>query len=339
MTRRRLMTRTLASGAAAIVGYPTVSRRLSGNRTQAAGPDVGGPKVAGLKRRFTLDLSWGAIGVRASQTEAIELASRHGFESVYADPGFLAAQDEAALSDLKATMKQHHIVWGAAGLPVEFRRDEAAFQAGLKQLPAMARALQRAGVTRVSTWLKPFHEELTYVANFRQHARRLRQCVKILGDHNQRFGMEYVGPKTLWSSQRHTFIHTMAETKDLIAEIGEDNVGLVLDSWHWYTAHETVTDLKTLTNNDIVACDLNDAPAGIEIDQQIDNQRHLPSATGVIDLKSFLNVLTDIGYDGPVRAEPFNAALNALDNDQACAATAAAMRQAFSLVENQQQKT
>ena len=43
----------------------------------------------------------------------------------------------------------------------------------------------------------------------------------------------------------------MAETKELIAEIGLDNVGFVLDSWHWYTAHESVDDLRTLSNQDV----------------------------------------------------------------------------------------
>ena len=284
------------------------------------------------KRKFTMDLSWGAIGVRASQTEAVEYASKYGFESVYANPGYLGGLDDGGRADLAALMKDKGVVWGAAGLPVDFRKDEQTFQDGLKKLPQTAKAMQQAGITRVSTWLRPYHNELTYVANFRQHARRLRECVKVLGDHGQRFGMEYVGPLTLWASARHSFIHSMAETKDLIAEIGQDNVGFVLDSWHWYTAHETADDLRTLTSRDIVACDLNDAPAGIEIDSQIDNKRELPAATGVIDLKTFLGVLVEIGYDGPVRAEPFNAKLNAMENDAACKATADAMRKAFALV-------
>ncbi|MEW4486471.1 sugar phosphate isomerase/epimerase family protein [Thalassoglobus sp. JC818] len=286
----------------------------------------------GSKRQFTKDLTWGAIGVQTDQRQAIEYAAKYGFESVYADPGFLSSLDDSTRAELKSTMTEYGISWGAAGLPVEFRKDEETFREGLKTLPAKANGLQLAGVTRVSTWLRPYHDELTYVANFRQHARRLRECVRVLGDHDLRFGMEYVGPKTLWASGHHSFIHTMAETKDLIAEIGHDNVGLVLDSWHWYTAHETADDLRTLTNQDIVACDLNDAPAGIAIDEQIDSRRELPSATGVIDLKSFLGVLVEIGYDGPIRAEPFNAKLNAMENDDACKATSDAMNKAFSLV-------
>lgn len=284
------------------------------------------------KRRFTIDLTGGAIGVRAGQLEMIELAARHGFESVSPDPGYLASIDDAGRQQLAATMKERGVVWGAAGLTVDFRGDEATFQSGLKSLPRTAKAMQLAGVTRVGTWLRPHHETLTYVANFRQHARRLRECVTILGDHGLRFGMEYVGPKTLWAAKRYSFVHSMAETKDLIAEINRPGVGFVLDSWHWYTAHETVADLLTLTNDDIIACDLNDAPAGIPVDQQIDSQRELPSATGVIDLKAFLGALVEIGYDGPVRAEPFNAKLNAMENEAACQATAASFQKAVSLV-------
>ena len=224
-------------------------------------------------------------------------------------------------------------MWGSAGMPVEFRKDEQTFKTDLKAFPAQAKAMQDCGVTRFGTWLRPYHEELTYTQNFKQHARRLRECAKVVADHGQRFGLEYVGPKTLWASERHSFIHTMAETKDLLAEIHQSSMGFVLDSWHWYTAHESVDDLRTLTNKDIVACDLNDAPAGIEVDQQIDNQRELPSATGVINLKAFLGVLVELGYDGPIRSEPFNAKLNAMDNDAACAATAAAMKEAFALVD------
>lgn len=281
-----------------------------------------------------MDLVCGAVGIKADQRQAIELASKHGFQSVAPDSRFLARLDAREKAAIVESLQQHNLVWGAAGLPVDFRSDEQTFRKALQQFPKQAQALQQVGATRVGTWIKPFHPELTYVANFKQHARRLRECVKIMGDHGLRFGMEYVGTKKLWTSTRHAFIHTMAETKELIAEIGLPGVGFVLDSWHWYTAGETAADLLTLSNNDVVACDLNDAPRGIDVSEQIDNQRELPAATGVIDVAAFLKSLQKIGYDGPIRAEPFNAKLNALENDAAAAATAAAIRKAFALANN-----
>ena len=285
------------------------------------------------ERKFTMDLVCGAIGVGANQREAIRLASQGGFESVQPSSDELARMSDRELEQLLGELRDGKLVWGAAGLPVEFRKDAATFKDSLADLPAQAKGLQRAGATRVSTWLSPVHGELTYTANFRQHATRLREVAKVLADHDQRLGLEYVGPKTLWSSRRFPFIHSMAEMKDLIAEIGATNVGILLDSWHWYTAGETEADLLTLKNQDVVACDLNDAPKGIEVDQQVDSRRELPAATGVIDLKSFLGALIKIGYDGPVRAEPFNQKLREMNKDDAIAATAAALRKAFALVE------
>jgi sugar phosphate isomerase/epimerase len=282
---------------------------------------------------MTIDLRCGSIGVRADQREAIDLAHRHGFESVEPNAGYLGKLSDEELQALLADLKRKGLVWGAAGLPLNFRADEERFTSGLKGLRNAARALQRAGVTRVGTWLTPSHATLTYLENFKQHARRLREAARILGDHGQRLGLEYVGPKTSWSSRLYPFIHTLKETRELIAAIGRDNVGVVPDSWHWYTAHETKGDLLVLRNRDVVAVDLNDAPAGIPVDEQIDSKRELPAATGVIDLKSFLEALLEIGYDGPVRAEPFNAALRRLPKEEAVAATARAMKKAFALIE------
>ena len=286
------------------------------------------------KRKMTIDLRPGSIGVTGvSQAELIDLASRYGFESVEPFTGDLGKLSESELAELLSSMTDKSVVFGAAGLPVQFRKGEPEFTSGLKALPAAAEALQRAGVTRVGTYLMPTHATLTYLQNFREHTHRLREVAKILGDHGQRLGLEYVGPKTKWSERRFPFIHTMLEMKELIAAIGLPNVGFVLDSWHWYCAGETKEDLLTLDNADIVAVDLNDAPAGIPIDRQLDLSRELPMATGVIDLSTFLNTLNQLGYDGPVRAEPFNKALNELPNDAAVAETAKAMKKAFALIE------
>ncbi len=291
------------------------------------------PETAGKRRKFTMDLVCGSIGVSASQQEAIELAARHGFESVGADGQYLAALSPEQLTGLQATMKAKRQVFGAAGLPVEFRQDDARFRQSLEGFPKICAGLQRAGVGRVSTWLTPWDGRLTYVQNFRQHAARLREVAKIAKDHNLRLGLEYVGPKTSWASRRFTFIHTMAEMKDLIAEINTGNVGFLLDSWHWYHAGDTAADIRNLKAEDVVAVDLNDAPAGIPKDQQMDNRRDLPCATGVIDLAGFLKALNDISYDGPVRCEPFNERVNKMSKDDACAASAAALKKAFALLD------
>ena len=255
-----------------------------------------------------------------------------GFESVAPDAGYLKSLSENQLSELRADLTTKKLVWERPALP----STSAAQSRRSRMACAACRVMPRRSSALASRAWAPGSRRatisLTYLSNFKQHTSRLREIAKVLGDHGIRLGLEYVGPKTSWSATRYPFIHTMAEMRELIAAIDQPNVGLLLDSWHWYTAHETEADLLSLKGAEVVACDLNDAPAGIPIDEQKDNTRDLPCATGVIDLKAFLGALVKIGYDGPVRAEPFKADLRRLSAEEAVDRTAKAMKRAIELL-------
>ena len=317
MTRREFLGTTMAAGVVAATVTPVSTRQ-----TAASGA-----------RRMRIALTPGSIGVSVkTQAELNDLAYRHKYEAVEPRGEELASisadQVQATLADLKAK----NLVWAAAGLPVDFRADEALFRKGMTELPRIAAGLQRAGVTRMGTWLTPNSDTLTYRPHFAQTAARLREMGTVLKDHGLRLGLEYVGTQRSLVGRRYPFVHTLAETRELIAEAGTGNLGLVLDTWHWWTAGDTVDDIRTLTNDDVVSVDLNDAPAGIEKRDQRDGQRELPLATGVIDTAGFLNALQAIGYDGPVRPEPFSQAVNAMDNDEACAVASAALHKAVGMI-------
>src|SRR6185369_11029088 len=126
-------------------------------------------------RKMTIDLVCGSIGVSANQHEAIDLAARHGFESVGVDGGYLASLSDDQIAELRGLLKAKGLVLGAAGLPVEFRRDQSRFEDTLEGLPSVASGLRRAGVERMSTWLSPCDDKLTYLENWHQHTARLRE--------------------------------------------------------------------------------------------------------------------------------------------------------------------
>ena len=211
------------------------------SRAAAATAAVGALPLGTLaqepRTRMTINLVCGAIGVEArTQSDINALAVKHGFQSVEAQGGELAGMSRTQIEDLLGSMKQNRIVFGACGLSVDFRGSEEGFQESLRKFKSVAAGLERAGVDRVNTWLSPSSRDLTYIQNFRQHADRLRQVAQLLKDHGQRLGLEYVGTHTLLVRGKYPFVHTLGETRDLIAEIGTGNVGLVLDSWHWWQA-------------------------------------------------------------------------------------------------------
>ncbi|MEO0732070.1 MAG: sugar phosphate isomerase/epimerase family protein [Bacteroidota bacterium] len=276
--------------------------------------------------KFRISLKADAIGVIGSADYMLDAAITHGYRALSVPAEWLENSSGDQLERFAGKARKAGITWGANGLPVEFRKSEERFKADLGALPQHAKNLATIGVERIGTWLISSHDELTYNENMQQHADRLRATARILGQEGIKLGLEYLGTTALRHQGRFAFLSSGRELKELIALIGEPNVGVILDSYHWYTARETAADLKLWTNEEIVAVDLNDANAQLTLDQQTDVARELPGATGVIDLDTFIKTLVEIGYDGPVRAEPFSQTLNLMDNELALAATFTAMR-------------
>ena len=268
----------------------------------------------------------GALGVQVgSLADGLDLAARHGFAGYHFGIGEVAAMGAAAALELAESKGVKLSGWG---FPLDFRGDEETYKKGMAELPALAKVAAEIGVLRTATWIMPASDERTYEENFAFHVDRLKPAAAMLAEHGIRFGLEYVGPKTLWDSKKYTFAHNMEQMGELCRAIG-DNMGFLLDSWHWYTAHETVEDLRSLSAAQVVDVHVNDAPAGVAVDEQVDNVRDLPGATGVIDIASFLGALQEMGYDGPVMVEPFSQRVRDMESEAAVSATAVALAEVW----------
>lgn len=284
------------------------------------------------KVKFYKNLGTGHIGVRANQRQALEYAVKYGFDSITPSLGEFENKSPSEIREWVAMMKEKGVRYGASGLPVEFRRDQDRFERDLSKLPKQASVLKQMGVTRTATWITPGHRQLTYPQHFELLKKRFREIAKILKDNGINLGLEFVGPRTSRAKSRFPFISTQPGMMELAEAIGTGNVGLLMDSWHWYTSHGTVEELLQLSNKDIVHVHVNDAPSGIEVDKQMDNRRQLPVTSGVIDMKGFVNALVKIGYDGPVECEPFDQELRKMDDGPAMQKTIDSLDRIWGLI-------
>jgi len=254
-----------------------------------------------------------ALGIRGlSLSDAIALARDAGFAGLAFDSRAAArAIDERGLAAVRDQFAQAGVKPALWNLPVAWRDDDQ-WQADLRELPRLAATARALGATRTATYMPSGSDERLFEENFAWHVARLRPIAEVLRDEGCRFGIEFIGPKTYRAAFRHEFIYTLDGVMDLVAAIGTGNVGVLLDSWHLYTSGGTIADLKRLTNHDVVVAHVNDAPAGIARDVQIDTVRTLPMETGVIDLVGFMGALREMRYDGPVMPEPFSQRINDL---------------------------
>jgi sugar phosphate isomerase/epimerase len=269
------------------------------------------------------NLNLGAIGHSAPFESACALARAHGFQGIDLDAGFLLGKARASSLDaVKEWFAATGLRPGGFGLSAKFRESDsaAAFEESLTAVAEEARLAAALGATRCMTWVMPASNSL----NFREHWNlvipRLSRAAALLASHGIRLGLEFIGPATLRAGFKQNFVHSMDAMLAACLVIGP-NAGLLLDCYHAYTAHVTADDLMKLSNHDVVYVHVNDAVAGRGPDEQIDQEREMTGASGVIDIAAFAKALKTIGYDGPVTVEPFNKAVKAMVLDEAVALT------------------
>ena len=275
------------------------------------------------------NLNPGMIGIRASLSEALVLAAQYGFNGVDLNmPDVIELVQRTSPEEVKDLFNRTGQLPGNWGMPIEWHGAGEKWTEELGALRTYASMARDMGAARTTAVVMPWSDERTFDENYAFHVERLKPVAEILGEYGCRLGLEFIGPKTLRQDKKHEFIYTMDGMLALCSDLGS-NVGLLLDLWHWYTSRGTWEDLAKLSNDDIVNVHVNDAPAGVPVDEQIDNKRCLPGETGVLDIVRFLTVLDAMGYDGPVTAEPFSARVNALSPQDALRETSEAMHRAW----------
>ena len=137
----------------------------------------------------------------------------------------------------------------------------------------------------------------------------------------------------------YSALRTLERARQIIADSGAPNAGLLLDAWHWHRAGGrtdggeggNIKELLTLDAAEVVAIQLNDAAPKPHADLRHEGRhlRRLPGE-GVIDLSGFLGALRTIGVDVPIGVEVLSDDLDLLPPVEAARRAARTARRALS---------
>lgn len=109
-------------------------------------------------------------------------------------------------------------------------------------------------------------------------------------------------------------INTLGQAYDIVEAVERDNVGLVLDCFHFHAMGSKMQDLKKANGSKIFIIhidDTEDFPIGFLTDED----RVWPGH-GVIDLNGIISTALEIGFDGAVSVELFRPEYYKLDPDE-----------------------
>ncbi len=227
-----------------------------------------------------------------------EVAAQAGFEAI--DLDLWEVGDGPADAVAEALERVGICAGNNASLPVEFRGDEATFEADLEKLPRRAELAATVGVEVLSRSIPSSgqapREELLPLLR-----RRLAECATILRAHGLRLAIETLGPLHLRRQAPYQLLFRLDEGAAFAQSCGED-VGLLVDAWHWHHAGDggqSIADLGPLVFHVHVA-DAPDLPP-----EEIEDKKRLLPGEGVIDFGKFARGLDLAGYTRQVTPEVF----------------------------------
>lgn len=248
-------------------------------------------------------------GGKLTWPEFAKLAAAAGYLGVDLN---LGAAMEAGRERTQALLAELRLKPAVAGLPVEFRKDDETFRAGMAKLGEAAKFAASIGCPRMGTWLMPSYP-LPKEEQRQLFLGRFKAIATVLAGEGVRLALENVSPVHLRKLQPHEFLWRTSDMLAFARECGP-NVGLMLDSWHWFHAGGTVKDIVDAGRSGIVHVQAADAPK-LPPEDIRDNERLMPGE-GVIDFNEFFGALKKIGYSDGVSPEIFGRGLKAIPPEE-----------------------
>jgi 2-keto-myo-inositol isomerase len=185
-----------------------------------------------------------------------------------------------------------NLLWRGAPGPVE-RRGE------LEDQFALAQAL---GVPRFVIF--DYVEATPKRDDHAVAAERLVSLAELAAKHHVRIALEFIA--------RSRLLGSLPTTLEVIRKAAQPNVGLCLDTFHFYAGVSKLEDLDDLRPGDVEHVHFHDVPRYVPRELLVDADR-LPPGTGVIPLAKVVEALRRIGYAGALSVELFDPAVQKSD--------------------------
>ena len=139
-------------------------------------------------------------------------------------------------------------------------------------------------------------EGTTDDAIIEESVRILNALADIAAKYNVKLAFEFLG-------QPDCSVQTLDFAKEIVAKVNRENVGLVLDSFHFYAGNSSFAAIDSLDAEKLFIFHINDAE---ELPRhELEDRHRLLPGLGILPLKEILTGLRRIGYDRVVSVEIF----------------------------------
>ena len=237
------------------------------------------------------------LGSEVPFVESILAASNAGFKGVeiFSLESAKHYAETTSVGDLRSLFGSHSIEPIGFVLGGFVYQDDSQFSSRLTDITKTMTFAGEIGAENALIFV-PSKGDLDTSEAVDRATQRIGVSCDVAGEHGLKIGLEPIG--------KADFLNTPSSILHIIKEIDASNLGLTIDTFHFYTANCKTDELRDIPADRIFLIHINDAP-NLPITELDDSKRVLPGE-GEMDLLGFLRVLKDKGYEGSLSVEIFN---------------------------------
>jgi len=139
--------------------------------------------------------------------------------------------------------------------------------------------------------------DLEKTGSLKQSAEDLATLNEVAQPYGIKLALEFVG----WAKGTNT----LAEARDIVNLVNNPNVGILLDTFHFYRGQSKMEDLVNIPVEQVFIVHVNDVTKDKPLQELTDEDRVIPGK-GVIPLEKILGTLEKKAYAGPFSIELLN---------------------------------
>lgn len=240
----------------------------------------------------------GATTMRADLATDIRVASLAGFDGLEIWASKLRKFLEAGTTiELKSLFDEYRL--GAYSINsierITFRNEEAHARL-LEECEELCRIASEVGCPYIVVVPGPLPAGKSRADVIEESVRVLDKLGGIAEKYGVALAFEFLG-------QRDCSVQTLEEAYEIVRKLSRSNVGLVIDSFHFYAGGSQLESLDSLDSQKLFIFHINDAEDLPRAELE-DRHRLLPGL-GILPLREIINALRRIGYDRITSVEIF----------------------------------
>lgn len=247
------------------------------------------------------NLSPASLGISGRQSEIIELALTHRAKGLEMDMDSFKEQVDAKGFDYASRfVVSAGIVPAPFEVPFRWYGEDLHFKADLQTSKPFLEIAQKLGCVGCVATIQPYSDYLTYHENFEQHRERITRMAETLAEFDLKLGLRFLAPAYHRTEKAQPFICTAEALLAMLKVTSSENLGIILDSWHWQVGEGTIEQVKALNADQITEVRLSDVPPDADI-ESITEEQSLLAGTVPNSLAAQIVVeLIEKDYKGPV---------------------------------------